>query len=176
MPPHYDIYGLSKQRDRVTVEKFLNHFSFREKIENRVGQEIIVDKNEKYEIVEIIIPVSTLSEVINVGFENLNFGFSFYVSNNLKEKISCIVLKFTFDGKIIFGVSIEENRVNSDGSLTDNYDKAFEIEKMISELTNSIKTSIQFEHGPSDDEEELDRDIEVWRKMNGEKRGKVNSS
>jgi hypothetical protein len=44
MPPYYDIYGLSKQRDTKTVEKFLNYFSIREKIENRKGQEIAVYK------------------------------------------------------------------------------------------------------------------------------------
>jgi hypothetical protein len=48
MPPYYDIYGLSRQRDKKTIEKFLNYFSIREKIENREGQEIAVYKNEKY--------------------------------------------------------------------------------------------------------------------------------
>ena len=45
-----------------------------------------------------------------------------------------------------------------------------EIEKTIAELTNSTKTSIQVEYAPSDDEEEFDNDIEMWRNMNEEKR------
>ena len=44
MPPYYDIYGLSLQRDKETVERFLNHFANRDKIEDRESQEIAVYK------------------------------------------------------------------------------------------------------------------------------------
>lgn len=169
MPPYYDIYGLSRQRDKTTVEKFLNHFSDREKIEDREGQEITVYKNEKYKIEETLASIRTLTEVINLGLENQNFGFAFYIGDNLREGINHIILKFTFDRKIIFGISVEENRIADDGKLIDNYDKALEIETKIAELTNSTKTSIQFEYAPSDDEEEFDRDSEIWRNMNEEK-------
>lgn len=172
MPPYYDIYGLSKQRDKTTVEKFLNYFSIREKIENREGQEIAVYKNEKYKTEETWKAIRTLTEVIDFGLENENFGFAFYIGDNLKEGINHIILKFTFDGKIIFGISVEENKIDDNGNLIDNYDKALEVEKAIAELTNSTKTSIQFEYAPSDDEDEFDSDIEVWRNMNEEKRKK----
>jgi hypothetical protein len=170
MPPYYDIYGLSRQRDKRTVEKFLNYFSIREKIENREGQEIVVYKNEKYKIGETLITISTLTEVIDFGLENKNFGFAFYIGDNLKKGINHIILKFTFDGKIIFGISVEEKKIEYNGNLIDNYDKAIEVEKAIAELTNATKTSIQFEYAPSDDEEEFDSDIEIWRNMNDEKR------
>lgn len=170
MPPYYDIYGLSRQRDKRTVEKFLNYFSIREKIENREGQEIVVYKNEKYKIGETLITISTLTEVIDFGLENKNFVFAFYIGDNLKKGINHIILKFTFDGKIIFGISVEEKKIEYNGNLIDNYDKAIEVEKAIAELTNATKTSIQFEYAPSDDEEEFDSDIEIWRNMNDEKR------
>jgi hypothetical protein len=169
MPPFYDIYGLSKNRDKKTIEKFLNHYSHREKIENREGQEIAVYKNEKYKTDAIGTPISTLTEVIDWGVKNQNLGFAFYIGDNLREGINHIILKFTFDGKIIFGISVEENRLVENSKLIDNYDKALEIEKKIAELTNSTKTSIQFEYAPSDDEEEFDSDIEMWRNMNEEK-------
>lgn len=51
MPDYYDIYGLSKQRDKQT-KAFLNHFSYRDKIEMRECQEIVVRKNEKYHVEE----------------------------------------------------------------------------------------------------------------------------
>jgi hypothetical protein len=70
---------------------------------------------------------------------------------------------------MIFGVSIEEHRIPSYGKLVDNYDKAQEIEKLIAELTNSTKTSIQFEYAPSDDEEEFDSDAQYWLEMNERK-------
>lgn len=170
MPPYYDIYGLSKQRDKNTVEMFLSHFANREKIEDREGQEIAVYKNEKYGTEETWTAISTLTEVIDFGLKNQNLGFAFYIGDNLKEGINHIILKFTFDGKIIFGISVEEKKIDYNGNLIDNYDKALEVEKKIVELTNSIKTSIQVEYAPSDDEEEFDSDIEIWRNMNEEKR------
>lgn len=166
MPPYYDIYGLSKQRDKQTIEKFLNHFSSRDRIENRDGQEIIVYKNEKYNIEETSTAIKTLSDVIDFGLRNRDLGFAFYIGDNLKKDINHIILKFTFDGKIIFGISIEEKIILDNGELQDNYDKASAIEETILKLTNSIKTSIQFEYAPSDDEEEFDRDIELSVKMN----------
>lgn len=169
MPQYYDIYGLSKQWDKKSIEKFLNHFSHRDKIENREGQEIAVYKNEKYSVEETWTPISTLTNVIDYGLAHEDHGFAFYISDNLKEGISHLILKFTYDRKVIFGVSIEENRIANNGELIDNYDKSLEAEKSIAELTNAAMTSIQFENAPSDDEEEFDKDIEVWKNMNEEK-------
>ena len=175
MPPYYDIYGLSKQRDKKTIETFLNYFANRDKNEDREGQEIAVYNNEKYNTEETWTAITTLTEVIDFGLENKNFGFAFYIGDNLKEGINHIILKFTFDSKIIFGISVEENRISDNGKLIDNYDKALEIEKSIAELTNSAKTSIQFEYAPSDDEVEFDSDIEIWRNMNEEKRKQIST-
>lgn len=165
MPPCYDIYGLSKQRDKKTIEQFLTFFSYRDNIENREGQEIALYKNERYEIDGTFIPVKTLTEVIDWGLKEPKYGFAFYIGDNLKEGISCIVLKFTFDSKIIFGISIEENTIDQKGKLVSNYRKALEIEKSIKELTNSFKTSIQSEHAPADDEIEFDDDMQFWSEI-----------
>lgn len=113
MPPFYDIYGFSKQRDKNTVEKFLSYFAHREKIENRTGQEIIVYKNDKYGIEETWIPVNSLTDVIEFALENVNFGFAFYISDNLREGINDVILKFTFDGKVIYGISVKEKIVDT---------------------------------------------------------------
>ncbi len=174
MSPFYDIYGLSKQRDRETIDVFLDFYCHRELIEDFKGQrvEIAIYKNDKYGVDERFVPVDYLHEVIAYGLSHQSIGFAFYVGvkSNYKKDIDDLILKFTFDGKMIFGVSIEENRITHDGKLIDNYDSALEIEKTIARLTNATKTSIQFEYAPSDDEEEFDQDIEVWRNMNEEKR------
>ena len=172
MPPFYDIYGLSRYRDKKTIEKFLSHFSYRDKIENREGQDIAVYKNEKYRIEETRTTIRTLNEVIDFGLLNQNHGFAFYIGDNLKDEINHVILKFTYDGKIIFGISVEEKIRLCNGVLTDNYNKALEIEKIIRDLTKSMKTSIQVEYAPSDDEEEFDNDCELWKNMNEEKRTK----
>lgn len=165
MPPFYDIYGLSDKRSKKTVEKFLCHFSNREKVENKDGQEIMVYQNEKYNIEETWKTISTLTEVINFGIENQYLGFVFYIGDNLKHGIGQIILKFTFDQKIIFGISIEEKSISENGKLHDNYDKAVEIEKIIVTLTNATKSSIQFEHPPADDEEEFDENGDYWKNI-----------
>ncbi len=172
MPNYYDIYGFSEQRDRKTIETFLSYFSYIEDNENIEKQEIVVYKNEKYNTEETWTQITTLTEVIDFGLQNQNFGFSFYIGENLKQEINHIILTFTFDGKIIFGISVQKDRKANNGKLIDNYDKALEIEKIMVELTNSIKTSIQFEYPPSSDEEEFDRDIEIWRNFNKEKQNK----
>ena len=172
MPPCYDIYGLSDKRDKETIERFLDHFCYRSMIENREGQEIGILKNDKYRIDEINIPVSTLSEVIDYGMNHPNHGLAFYIGDSLKDDINFVILKFTYDGKIIFGVSIEEKRLINENELADNYDKAKAIEKQIARLTNSTKTSIQFEYAPSDDEEQFDSDSELWKSFNLEKQNK----
>jgi hypothetical protein len=174
MPPFYDIYGLSKERNKETIEKFLDFYCHRTLIENFIGQgiEIAIYKNDKYAVEEKFIPVYNLSEVIDFGLSHPNIGFAFYIGTktNYRKDIDDVILKFTFDGKMIFGISIEENRLTDDGKLIDNYNRALEIEKTIAELTNSTKTSIQFEYAPSNDEEEFDSDIEMWQNMNDEKR------
>jgi len=174
MPPFYDIYGLSKERTKKTIETFLDFYCHRTEIENFISQgiEISIYKNDKYGVEEKFIPVHDLSEVIDYGLCHLNIGFAFYIGtkSNYRKDIDCVILKFTYDGKLIFGISIEENRLTDEGKLIDNYDRALEIEKTIAELTHSTKTSIQFEYAPSDDEEEFDNDIEMWRNMNDEKR------
>jgi hypothetical protein len=169
MPPFYDIYALSHKRDKDTIEKFLDFYCFREKVENREGQEIRVYKNDKYKINDKTFAIRTLSEVIDYGVNNPNQGYAFYISDNLKEDVMDLILKFTYDGKIIFGVSIEENLLTKEGKLIDNYNKAQIIERSMTTLTNSKKTSIQFEYPPSDDEEEFNYDIKLWSNMNNEK-------
>ena len=78
-------------------------------------------------------------------------GVGIYIGtkSNYKKGIDGVILKFTFDDKIIFGISIEENSLTDEGQLIDNYDKAFEIQIEIQELTNSTKTCILLEYAPA---------------------------
>lgn len=155
MPPCYDIYVLSSQRNAATIERFLNRFSHRERIENREGQQIAVYKNEKYGIRESLIPIETLTEVIEFGIAHPHLGFSFYISDHLKGEISYIILKFTFDEKIIFGISIEKNRITDRGTAADNFDSATALAQEMKELTGASHSLILTEYAPPDDEDEF---------------------
>ncbi len=167
MAPFYDIYGFSRLRNKQTIEKFLAHFCIREMAEDREGQEIWSPANARHGLEEIEIPVQTLTEVIDYGVNHPKQGFAFYISEGLKN-VKSIILKFTFDGNMIFGISIEEKMVSKDGKLLNNYLEATQIAKQIATLTESIKTSIQFEYPPSDDEAEFNSDMELWKGMNEE--------
>lgn len=164
MPPLYDIYGLSHNRDVETIEKFLDHYCVRDKEEKRTEEEIQVWGNSRYGIEEILIPIATLSEVINYGVNNPDHGFVFYISNHLKGDIKSIILKFTYDKKIIFGVSIEE-KIYISGNLIENKENAIKVLNQIVHLTSSYKSSIQFEYPPSDDEDEFDESIKMWSNL-----------
>ncbi|MEI6409930.1 MAG: hypothetical protein WCR52_11135 [Bacteroidota bacterium] len=93
-----------------------------------------------------------MTEVIDYGITHPNHGFAFYISDHLKGKITGIILKFTYDGKFIFGLSVEEKNTQ----LQDNYELAQKIAKEMAELTVSYKTAIQLEYAPPDDEDEFD--------------------
>ncbi|WP_101690182.1 hypothetical protein [Dysgonomonas massiliensis] len=168
MPPYYDIYGISQKRDKETIERFLDFFAEREMIENREDQEIYVMNNEKYGTKEVLISINTLSEVIEYGVNNQDSGFVFYIGDYLKD-VDHIILKFTYDRKIIFGISVEE-KIFRNNQLIDNYTKAKKVEDLILQLTSAYKTSIQFEFPPADDEEEFDESMEMWRNMNESKK------
>ncbi len=91
-----------------------------------------------------------------------------YIGAHLKGGINHIILKFTADAKIIFGISIEEKRIEPNGLWADNYDYAYKIEKQLAVLTQASKTSIQFEYPPADNEEEFDKDIVLWKNIRAE--------
>lgn len=140
MPPFYDIYGLSQKRDKETIEVFLNYFCYREKEENRSSGEGIFLENEEF------IPVNTLSQVIDYGIKNPNWVFAFYLNKYFKN-VESVILCFTNDNQIVFGVSVEVNRIEN-GQLIDNADKCDQLAEAIAVLTSAHKTIMGVELPP----------------------------
>ena len=163
MPPYYDVYGISKHRDRKTIECFLSAFCHRGEVESQEGTVIGMLANEKYRVAEIELPVNTLTEVVDFGLQNSGYGFSFYIASGLIN-VKMVILKFTYDGLIIFGVSIEE----MDDNWVDNLPKARELAVKIARLTQSYKTSIQFECGTADDAGEFEEDHQLFSHLNND--------
>lgn len=172
MPPYYDIYALSLRRDEATINKFLDTYAYRDKIEDQAGQEISVSVDDADAAADLNVNINTLTEVIDLGLNNMDMGFVFYIGDHLKSGIDHIVLKFTYDRKMIFGISLEEKVMDGAGVLVDNYPKAMELEQAIAALTHAVKTSIQFEYPPADDEPEFDEGMLLWAEMNAERRGR----
>ncbi|MDH6309600.1 hypothetical protein M2451_001966 [Dysgonomonas sp. PFB1-18] len=155
MPPFYDIYGLSKKRDRETIEKFLDYFCYRDEIENLGKDEgIFILESEDYNIQEDFIPVKTLSEVIDFGINNPNQAFAFYLSQPLKN-VESVILCFTYDNQIVLGVSVEVNRIENDRFI-DNSAICDQLAATIVKLTSAHKTIMGLELPPPRSESELD--------------------
>lgn len=153
MPPFYDIYGLSQKRDKETIEVFLNYFCYREKEENRSSGEGIFLENEELGIDEEFIPVNTLSQVIDYGIKNPNWVFAFYLNKYFKN-VESVILCFTNDNQIVFGVSVEVNRIEN-GQLIDNADKCDQLAEAIAVLTSAHKTIMGVELPPPRSENEI---------------------
>ncbi len=160
MPPFYDIYSISNSRNKETIESFLSFYYNRQNIESTEGQEIYIYANAKYNIIEQSIPISTLSELIDYGIENRNHGFCFYLPRNELNDfdIEQCILKFTFDNRIIFGISIEENGITAKLQ----YEKAMKLEETLKSLTESFDSSIQIENAPADDLDEFEYEKKYW--------------
>ena len=159
----FNIYGFSIHRDKKTIEKFLHQYTYRTEVEDWKDCDLSIYENDTYEIQEQYVSIRTLTEAIEYGLEHKNHGFAFYIgSKGVKGDISHVILKFTYDSAIIFGLSITEYA--QDGQA--NYKRAYELEQELKAFLPVQKTSIQFEYPPSDDKEEFEESIEVWKEMN----------
>lgn len=161
MGAFYDIYGLSLRRDETTVERFLKHFCYRESIEPISEKWIQVQSSEKYQVSEVELPLNSIAEMLEYAICNPTHCFVFYNQVALKAEIKCIILKFTWDEKIVFGISIEEWTASG----TDNYLQARIIEAEIKLITESYKSYISVEYPPASDEEEFNEDVVMWRNI-----------
>ena len=97
-----DIYGLSDKRDKEIIEMFLSEFAYRDQIEARAGDIVTIFSNEKYNVNKEDIPIETTTDLINLGVKSRGKGFCAYFHRGLKPDITSLLLKFTYDDKIIY--------------------------------------------------------------------------
>ncbi|UOQ75117.1 hypothetical protein [Hymenobacter cellulosilyticus] len=149
----YDIYGLSMGRDQSTVERFLRHFCYRDPIaEPLQDQWVQVWPSEKYHIPELIeLPMTSIADMIAYAVRHPNHGFVFYNQFALRTNVKSAIVKFTYDGKVVFGISI-----------SDAY-QVLAIEAEIKHVTQAYKSYIAVEYPPACDEEEFDADVLMWQ-------------
>ena len=164
----FDIYGFSRAREQNTIEDFLNYYIHRDKSERYHGLEITVWENEKYGIDEwfnIGGENISLSEVIEYGVKNKKHGFTNYIyAPYCKSIVERVILHFTYDGALIFGVSIDAGEVYD----INKYNNALKVAHELIGRFGIIKTSIQWLTGPAKDEEEFDSDIKYWTERHKE--------
>ncbi|MDO7877108.1 hypothetical protein Q5H93_20350 [Hymenobacter sp. ASUV-10] len=151
----YDIYGLSLERNSATVERFLARFCWRAGLEPLTDTFLQVWPREKYPTVPMVeLDIHSIAELTDYAERNPTHGFNFYTQVALRSDIKTVIIKFTYDAKVVFGISITD--------WGDNYSQAHAIEKEIREITQAYKSYISLEYPPADDEEEFDEDMIVW--------------
>lgn len=122
MPPCIDIYMMTKNRDFVTLTKFVdgyvdlarsNEVGFGDLMVLPLGALGNPEKENEWEWVK----VSRLSEIVEYGLKQPWRGFSVYLRSKNKS-IYRVILSFSIQGDLILGLSLDDpdetNRVVDD--------------------------------------------------------------
>lgn len=145
-----DIYGLSRHRDRETINQFLDAFVDRAASEDRDGEEIgllplnpeVVGDSWQWE------PALTLTHIVERGLDYPRRAFTSYLTSS-RADIERAILSFTSDNQVVFGLSIYS------GDFDDDEARAT---KLLSELARSFRCHLGLvvaEHHPPYSEDEF---------------------
>lgn len=145
----------------ATIEAFLQCFCVPSEADQLDNFEIYIGENQKYGIPEMLLPVVTRREALLIGISNPQYGFAFYFSGGVPAIKSGIV-QFTYDGKMVFGLSIEDRLENGD----DNVAQARNLAKALTLVTRADKSFVASEYPPPLDEDEFNADTLVWQELN----------
>lgn len=122
MPPCLDIYAFSHRRDREIIERFIDRYVDRSRSEIRPEEEEIVmlrldvvDDSPQTPNPYEGEPAKTLSHVIERGLDYPRRSFTFYLSSK-QPAIYRVILHFTNDDKIVFGLSIDDEEESDENS------------------------------------------------------------
>lgn len=120
MPPSLDIYALTRQRDRATIERFLNEYIDRAAAEER-GDEDLLLENPTYFTEDGVgqqsgpfpetawewEPAYTLSHSIGRGLDQPRRAFTVYLRARAPD-LDGVILAFTRDDQLVLGLSIDD--------------------------------------------------------------------
>lgn len=149
----FDIYGLSDKKDKELINKFLSEFAHRDQIEDRSGDIVAIFSDQNDDANQENIAVETTTDLIELGVKTFNKGFVAYFHKGLKPDITSLLLKFTYDNKIIYGVSVDQNNKTEARNVRDKLIRDFHVKDV----------SIECEFPPADDESEFYRNKEYWK-------------
>ena len=149
---YYEIYAFSDLRDEKTLDTFFQKYSNREKVENN---EFLI---QTWSGEEIEIVVDSLTDLIDFAKTNPFYHFRNYIEPH-KEGITHLILSFTEDSGIIFGICIDEKNERT----FNNYTQCLEIEN---NLKSQFKyTYISTNYPPAKNLNEFKDDIVKWQNL-----------
>ena len=163
--PYIDIYTLTYQRNKETIENFLSKFTDRQAIEDQKDGELMLLPNGKSRKEVnglddyIWVKALTVTNSIEVGLSDPTNCFTMYLAAN-RPDIDLAILTFTQDGKLILGLSVYEYK--DENSTVDNYDLATQLRDEIQKDYSGIASYFGLEASPPDNEREFLKDMEIW--------------
>lgn len=112
MPPALDIYVLCLNRDRATIERFLDLFVDRKVAEHRSDEQLMMlplGADHEPETLDEWDwePAKTLANAVNRGLEYPRRCFALYLEPATSD-VETTILQFTRDDKLILGLEIED--------------------------------------------------------------------
>ncbi len=164
--PYIDIYTLTNNRDKKTIESFLSHFTDREAIEDQKEGELMIlpdgknRKNINSDDEYVWTKAISVTNSINIGLANPKNCFTMYLNSN-KQDIDLAILTFTQDGKLILGLSIFEYQ--DDESTIDNYKLAETLRRKIEKDYFGVHSYYGLEASPADNLEEFLAQMIIWK-------------
>jgi hypothetical protein len=120
VPPSLDIYALTRQRDRATIERFLDEYGDRVADEERGDEELMIESPAFFgedwaaqppvaipETAYEWEPSRTLSHIIDRGLDYPRRAFTVYLTAKAPD-VDRITLAFTRDDQLVVGLSIDD--------------------------------------------------------------------
>jgi hypothetical protein len=98
-----------------------------------------------------VVTIHSVTEGIRLGLSRSNTAFSLYIRHYTRKDIKCLLIHFTNDNKVVFGISVAEKNAHNEDNLP-------LAEKLAQEMKTVIPvrdTSILFEQPPPDSEQEF---------------------
>ena len=114
-----DIYGLTRHRDRETINRFLDEYVDRAASEDRDGEEIgLLPLNPELEGEELQWEHAvTLTHIVERGLDYPRRAFTSYLTSR-RADIEQAILSFTSDDQLVLGFSVYSGDFNDDEAMT----------------------------------------------------------
>ncbi|MDQ2902873.1 MAG: hypothetical protein M3Y81_04895 [Chloroflexota bacterium] len=126
MPPDLDIYGLTKNRDAITINRFLDTYVDRAASNDRGDEELLMEPllptqpGTGFDAFESE-PALTLSHIIDRGLAFPRRAFTVYLTPR-RADLTKVILSFTADDQLVLGVSLDD-----EGAIPENEKSARDI-------------------------------------------------
>lgn len=121
--PYLDIYGLTRHRDRATLDRFLARYVDREANEDRRGEELMMlpldaPRGAEREMPEVEWQaVASLGEIIERGLARPSRAFACTL-RNARPPFDFATIAFTRDDQLVLGLSLLDEGARPESQLT----------------------------------------------------------